>query len=83
MNSDCVDGINLDPPFDSDGDYQGPIGNKVAGAFVMDTCQRNEGDAVWLGEILGTLDGDGGVFVLGAVASFANCLRRTHLAKST
>ena len=81
MNNNCVDLIYLDLPFDRD--YEVPIGSKVAGAFFRGTWQRDDVDAAWLGEIPGTLDGDGGVFVLGAFVSFANYLRRTHEAKST
>ena len=36
MNSDCVDLIYLDPPFNSNKNYAAPIGSKAAGAFFKD-----------------------------------------------
>ena len=32
MNSECVDLIYLDPPFNSNKDYAAPVGSKAAGA---------------------------------------------------
>ena len=37
MNSDCVDLVYLDPPFNSNRDYSAPIGSKAAGAAFKDT----------------------------------------------
>ena len=36
MNSDCVDLIYLDPPFNSNRNYEAPIGSKAAGAYFKD-----------------------------------------------
>ncbi len=36
MNSDCVDLIYADPPFNSNRDYQAPIGSEAAGAAFKD-----------------------------------------------
>ncbi len=36
MNSDCVDLIYLDPPFNSKRFYSAPIGSKAAGASFKD-----------------------------------------------
>ena len=33
MNSDSIDLIYLDPPFNSNRDYEAPIGSEAAGAF--------------------------------------------------
>ena len=37
MNSECVDLIYLDPPFNSNRTYSAPIGSKAAGAAFKDT----------------------------------------------
>ena len=37
MNSDCVDLIYLDPPFNSNRDYEAPVGSQAAGAAFKDT----------------------------------------------
>ena len=37
MNSESVDLIYLDPPFDSNRDYSAPIGSEAAGAAFKDT----------------------------------------------
>ena len=37
MNSDSVDLIYLDPPFNSKANYAAPIGSKAAGAAFKDT----------------------------------------------
>ena len=37
MNSECVDLIYLDPPFNSNKSYAAPIGSSAAGAAFKDT----------------------------------------------
>ena len=37
MNSDSIDLIYLDPPFNSNRDYTAPVGSKAAGAAFKDT----------------------------------------------
>ena len=51
MNSDCVDLIYLDPPFNSNRDYAAPIGSAAAGAAFKDTWTLNDVDLAWHGEI--------------------------------
>ncbi len=48
MNSDSVDLIYLDPPFNSKHDYSAPIGSKAAGAAFKDTWSLDEIDIAWL-----------------------------------
>ncbi|MDE2935535.1 MAG: hypothetical protein OXP37_01675 [Chloroflexota bacterium] len=45
MNSDSVDLIYLDPPFNSRADYAAPIGSKAAGAAFKDTWSLSDIDA--------------------------------------
>ena len=35
MNSECVDLIYLDPPFNSNRDYEAPVGSKAAGGGLQ------------------------------------------------
>ena len=51
MNSDSVDLIYLDPPFNSNQDYAAPIGSKAAGAIFKDTWTLDDVDLAWHGEI--------------------------------
>ena len=51
MNSDCVDLIYLDPPFNSKANYAAPIGSKAAGAAFKDTWGLDDVKLVWHGEI--------------------------------
>lgn len=51
MNSDCVDLIYLDPPFNSNRTYAAPIGSEAAGAAFKDTWTLDDVDNVWHGEI--------------------------------
>ena len=44
MNSDTVDLIYLDPPFNSDRNYNAPIGSKAAGAAFKDTWTLSDVD---------------------------------------
>ncbi len=51
MNSESVDLIYLDPPFNSNRDYAAPIGSKAAGAAFKDTWTLSDVDEAWHGEI--------------------------------
>ena len=51
LNSETVDLIYLDPPFNSDRTYSAPIGSKAAGAAFKDTWTLDELDTAWLGLI--------------------------------
>ena len=51
MNSNCIDLIYLDPPFNSNADYAAPIGSKAAGAEFKDTWGLNEISLAWHGII--------------------------------
>ncbi len=48
MNSNCVDLIYLDPPFNSKVNYAAPIGSSAAGAEFKDTWSLNDLDIAWL-----------------------------------
>ena len=47
MNSECVDLIYLDPPFNSNGDYAVPFGSKAAGAVFKDIWSLSDLDVEW------------------------------------
>ena len=51
MNSESVDLIYLDPPFNSNKTYSAPIGSKAAGAAFKDTWTLGDVDEAWHGEI--------------------------------
>ena len=51
MNSECVDLIYLDPPFNSNANYAAPIGSKAAGAEFKDTWGLDDINLAWHGEI--------------------------------
>ncbi len=51
MNDECVDLIYLDPPFNSNRNYQAPIGSEAAGAAFKDTWTLSDVDEAWDGEI--------------------------------
>lgn len=51
LNSGTVDLIYLDPPFNSNRDYEAPIGSKAAGAAFKDTWTLSDVDNAWVGEI--------------------------------
>ncbi len=51
INSECVDLIYLDPPFNSNRDYEAPIGSKAAGASFKDTWTLSDLDVAWMGLI--------------------------------
>ena len=48
MNSESVDLIYLDPPFNSKANYAAPIGSEAAGAAFKDTWTLNDVDVAWL-----------------------------------
>ena len=49
MNSECVDLIYLDPPFNSNQDYAAPVGSAAAGAAFKDTWTLSDLDVAWMG----------------------------------
>ena len=51
INSECVDLIYLDPPFNSNRDYAAPVGSKAAGAAFKDTWHLSDLDVAWMGLI--------------------------------
>ena len=51
MNSESVDLIYLDPPFNTNQDYEAPIGSEAAGAAFKDTWTLSDVDEAWHGEI--------------------------------
>ncbi len=51
MNSESVDLIYLDPPFNSNRTYSAPIGSEAAGAAFKDTWTLDDVDEAWHGEI--------------------------------
>ena len=48
MNSQSVDLIYLDPPFNSKANYAAPIGSEAAGAAFKDTWTLSDVDITWL-----------------------------------
>ena len=48
MNSESVDLIYLDPPFNSNADYAAPIGSQAAGAAFRDTWTLTDVDGEWI-----------------------------------
>ena len=48
MNSESVDLIYLDPPFNSNANYAAPIGSQAAGAAFKDTWSLSDVDAAWI-----------------------------------
>ena len=51
LNSESVDLIYLDPPFNSNKNYAAPIGSEAAGAAFKDTWTLSDVDEAWHGEI--------------------------------
>ena len=51
MNSECVDLIYLDPPFNSNQNYAAPVGSTAAGAAFKDTWTLSDLDVAWMGLI--------------------------------
>ena len=48
MNSECIDLIYLDPPFNSKADYAAPVGSAAAGAAFKDTWTLTDIDVEWI-----------------------------------
>ena len=59
MNSETVDLIYLDPPFNSNRNYSAPIGSQAAGAAFKDTWTLSDVDEAWHGEVA---DRESGVY---------------------
>ena len=51
MNSESVDLIYLDPPFNSNRYYSAPIGSKAAGSSFKDAWTLDDIDLAWIGQI--------------------------------
>ena len=51
MNSECVDLIYLDPPFNSNRTYEAPIGSRAAGASFKDAWTLDDVDVHEHGEL--------------------------------
>ncbi len=51
LNTECVDLIYLDPPFNSNQDYAAPVGSAAAGAAFKDTWTLSDLDVAWMGLI--------------------------------
>ena len=51
FDSNIVDLIYLDPPFNSNRDYAAPVGSKAAGAAFKDTWTLSDLDVAWAGEV--------------------------------
>ena len=51
LNSESVDLIYLDPPFNSNQDYAAPVGSKAAGAAFEDAWTLSDLDVAWMGLI--------------------------------
>ena len=48
INSNCIDLIYLDPPFNSKANYAAPVGSKAAGAAFKDTWTLSDIDIEWI-----------------------------------
>ena len=51
MNSESVDLIYLDPPFNSNRNYSAPVGSEATGAAFKDTWELSDVDLSWYSEI--------------------------------
>ena len=51
LDSNAIDLIYLDPPFNSNRNYSAPIGSEAAGAAFKDTWTLSDVDNAWHGEI--------------------------------
>ena len=51
LNSESVDLIYLDPPFNKDKTYEAPIGSQAAGAAFKDAWTLQDTDLAWHGEV--------------------------------
>ena len=69
LNSETVDLIYLDPPFNSNQTYSAPIGSKAAGAAFKDSWTLNDTDNAWHGEIA---DKDHGIYQAISASEFTH-----------
>ena len=69
MNSETIDLIYLDPPFNSNRNYSAPIGSEAAGAAFKDTWALSDVDEAWHGEIA---DRDPALYAIIAAAGLAH-----------
>ena len=53
LNSESVDLIYLDPPFNSNRDYSAPVGSAAVGAAFKDTWTLSDLDVAWMGLVAG------------------------------
>ena len=51
LNSESIDLVYADPPFNSNKNYEAPIGSKAAGAAFKDTWTLSDVDVAWHGEV--------------------------------
>ena len=51
LNSESVDLLYLDPPFNSNKNYAAPVGSRAAGAAFKDTWTLSDLDVAWMGLI--------------------------------
>ena len=51
LNSESIDLIYLDPPFNSNKNYSAPVGSKAAGAAFKDAWTLSDLDVAWMGLI--------------------------------
>ena len=51
LNSEPIDLIYLDPPFNSNKNYEAPVGSKAAGAAFKDAWTLSDLDVAWMGLI--------------------------------
>ena len=51
IDSECIDLIYLDPPFNSKHNYAAPIGSEAAGAEFKDMWSLDDVDAEWISMI--------------------------------
>lgn len=69
MNSESVELVYLDPPFNSNKTYSAPIGSKAAGAAFKDTWTLDDVDEAWHGEIA---EHDPGLYAIIGAAGLAH-----------
>ena len=77
MESESIDLVYLDPPFNSNHDYAAPIGSKAAGSAFKDTWTLRDVDEAWWGEIAETRDAL--YAVLGAAGSVGGDSSKSYL----
>ena len=51
LDSETIDLIYLDPPFNSNKTYEAPIGSEAAGAAFTDAWKLDDLDNAWHGEL--------------------------------